>query len=133
MSAGANSAPSIFERHNDAWNAGDWEALRALYHPDAVMSGPPEWPENAERVGWDEIRKQYERLRDPWAFDSTVISELEVRERRSLGRFRWRMRGKDSEIELEQEFSFSLRSRDGRIIEIRYSVDHETARAHFEA
>jgi ketosteroid isomerase-like protein len=28
-----------------AWNAGDMDALRELYHPDAVLRMPEGWPE----------------------------------------------------------------------------------------
>ena len=132
MSADELTAREIIDRHAAAWNDGEMEALEDLYQADAVMNGPRDWPENRERLGWDEIRGQYDDLRSPWSFDASEILEFEARDDRSVGRFRWQMRGKDSEIELDQELSFSSRIEDGKIAEIHYFRDHADARAHFE-
>ena len=120
------------ERHVAAWNARDWEALEALYHPDATIHGPADWPETGARRGWAEIRAQYESLRLPWSSDSSEIVLFEAEGERTVGRFRWDLRGKDSEIELAHELSFTSRWRAGRIVELRYFNDHADAVAEFE-
>lgn len=42
-----------------AWNNGDMDGLRDLYHPDATLRGLEGWPEPGPFVGRDAIQRQY--------------------------------------------------------------------------
>jgi ketosteroid isomerase-like protein len=39
----------------DLWNAGDMEAARQMYAPDATMSTPPDWPDSITSSDRDEM------------------------------------------------------------------------------
>ena len=39
----------------DLWNAGDMEAARQMYAPDATMSTPPDWPDSITSGDRDEM------------------------------------------------------------------------------
>ena len=50
----------------EAWNAGDMDALRALYDPEAVMRNPPDWAEPGPYLGRDAIMRQFSQVREIW-------------------------------------------------------------------
>src|SRR5437764_13584885 len=50
----------------DAWNAGDMDALRQLYHPDAIVRSPEGWPEPGPFVGREAVMREFEQLREAW-------------------------------------------------------------------
>jgi ketosteroid isomerase-like protein len=39
----------------DLWNAGDMEAARRMYAPDATMSTPPDWPDSITSSDRDDM------------------------------------------------------------------------------
>ena len=49
----------LVQRAYDLWNAGDMEAAKRMYAPDATMSTPPDWPDSITSSGRDEM---FERL-----------------------------------------------------------------------
>ena len=56
----------IVRRGNEAWNAGDMSALRALYDPDVILRMAEGWPEPGPYVGRDAVIRQWERQREAW-------------------------------------------------------------------
>ena len=50
----------------EAWNAGDMDALRELYHPDVIARPPEDWPEPGPFVGREAVMRQWEQLRETW-------------------------------------------------------------------
>jgi ketosteroid isomerase-like protein len=48
----------LVQRAYDLWNAGDMDAARAMYTPDATMSTPPDWPESITSSDRDEMFKR---------------------------------------------------------------------------
>ena len=60
----------IARRAIGAWNAGDMDALHALYGPDAVYVTPPDWI-GGPWVGRDAVIEQFRELRDVWPDDSS--------------------------------------------------------------
>jgi ketosteroid isomerase-like protein len=44
----------------DAWNAGDMDAFRQLFHSDAIVRAPTGWPEPGPFVGRDAVMRQFE-------------------------------------------------------------------------
>lgn len=59
------------------WGDSDWEALEALWHPDASIVAPAAWPEGGSRTGWPAIRDQFERLKADWEEDHIAVEETE--------------------------------------------------------
>ena len=53
----------------EAWNAGDMDALRDLYDPDAVYATPSDWL-GGPWIGRDAVMEQFAELRDIYR-DST--------------------------------------------------------------
>jgi ketosteroid isomerase-like protein len=110
----------------EAWNAGDMDALRDLYHPDLIMRMPEGWPEPGPFVGREAVMRQWERQRA--AFDSDTaepISDfIDVGDRVAL-RTIWhgRGRGPDSNIEITHVFTV----RKGRILHQEFFWDHAEA------
>lgn len=59
-----------------AWNAGDMDALRELYDPDATSRSPEGWPEGAS-LGRDAVMHGFAQLRETWdADDFELISDF---------------------------------------------------------
>jgi ketosteroid isomerase-like protein len=54
----------------EAWNAGDMDALRDLYDPDAVYATPPDWL-GGPWAGRDAIIEEFRELRNTWPDDSS--------------------------------------------------------------
>ena len=53
-----------------AWNAGDLERLRELWHPDAIVRPAAGWPEPGPFVGREAVMRSFEQLRDAWEADT---------------------------------------------------------------
>ena len=47
----------------EAWNAGDMDALREVYHPDLIVRAPEGWPEPGPFVGREAVISQAKRRR----------------------------------------------------------------------
>ena len=71
----------------EAWNARDMERLRDVYDPDAIVRGPPDWPERGPLVGRDAIFRGWSEMRTPrnqheltfaYTVRSGLVFELEV-------------------------------------------------------
>ena len=54
----------------EAWNAGDMDAYRELYDPDAVLRMPEGWPEPGPYFGRETAMRQFEQLNDTWDADT---------------------------------------------------------------
>jgi ketosteroid isomerase-like protein len=48
----------LVQRAYELWNAGDMEAAKRMFTPDAVMSTPPDWPDSITSNGRDEMFKR---------------------------------------------------------------------------
>src|SRR5512132_2938556 len=53
-----------------AWNAGDMDAFRELYDPDAIMRMAENWPEPGPYFGREAIMCEFEQLRQTWDADA---------------------------------------------------------------
>ena len=49
---------------NEAWNAGDMDALRELYDPEAIMRAVEGWPEPGPWGGREAVMRQWKQLRE---------------------------------------------------------------------
>jgi ketosteroid isomerase-like protein len=110
----------------DAWNAGDMDALRELYDPDAISRSPEGWPEPGASVGRHAIMRQFEQLRETWDADAfEVISDfIDVGDRVAV-RCIWRGAGHGPELNLEMTCVFTIRK--ARIFGVEFFWDHAEA------
>ena len=53
-----------------AWNAGDMQAVREVYHPEAIVRTPEDWPEPGPFVGRHAVMRQFEQLRATYEADT---------------------------------------------------------------
>ncbi len=111
----------------DAWNAGDMDALRELYDPDAMIVRYPEGLAGAgPYVGREAVMRQFEQLRQTWDTDTfELISDfVDVGDRVAV-RFIWRGTGRRPELNLEGTAVYTVRK--GRIFGLEFFWDHAEA------
>ena len=85
----------------EAWNAGDMDAFRELYHPDAIMRMAEDWPEPGPYFGREAIMREFEQLRQTWDGRDTaepIGDFIDVGDRVAV-RHIWRGAGQGPEAE----------------------------------
>jgi uncharacterized protein len=110
----------------EAWNAGDMDALRDLYHEDAVTRGLDNWPEAGPNVGREAVMRQYARMRESVDTDSVEVhaEPVDIRDRVAV-RMSWRAIGRGPEVNMELTAVFTVRDR--RIHGVDFFWDHAEA------
>lgn len=109
-----------------AWNAGDMEAVRELYDPDAVIEAMPDWPEPGPFVGRDAVMQQLSQARAAFDSDSIeILSDLVAVGDRAIARVGWHGSGRGPQSDMEWTILCTIR--DGRVINVRYFRDHAEA------
>jgi ketosteroid isomerase-like protein len=110
----------------EAWNAGNMDAVRELYHPDAILRAPEGWPEPGPFVGRDAVMRQFEQLRATWDADAVepIGDPADAGERVAV-RFIWRGVGRGPESAIELSLLFTVRK--GKIFGVEYFWDHADA------
>jgi ketosteroid isomerase-like protein len=117
----------IARRAFGAWNAGDMDALREVYDPDAVMRYHGDWPEPGPFFGRDAIMRQFDRMRealddrDSLAFVGDVLHVGD----RMVVRFAWRGEGHGPAMDLEVTVVYTIGG--GRILEAEFFPNHTEA------
>jgi len=111
----------------EAWNAGDMDAFRELYDPDAIMRMAADWPEPGPYFGREAIMREYEQLRQTWDGRDTAepIGDFIDAGDRVAVRFIWRGGGQGPEAELELTVIWTVRT--GRILAAHYFRDYAEA------
>jgi len=110
----------------EAWNAGDMEALRELYDPDAIARPLKGWPESGPFVGREAIMRQFAQLRQTWdADDLELTSDFIEAADHVVVRTIWHGVGHGPESSLEFTHVFTVRR--GRIFGVEYFWDHAEA------
>src|SRR3954453_14463845 len=67
----------IVRRTNEAWNAGDMDAVREQLDPGVILRHPEDWPEPGPFLGPEAVVRQFEQQRDTWDSDALgPISEF---------------------------------------------------------
>jgi ketosteroid isomerase-like protein len=113
-------------RYFEAWNAGDMDALRAVYHPDLIVRAPDGWPEPGPFVGREAVVRQAQRMREPWDADELEpIGDYIDAGDRVVVRFIWRVAGRGPEADVEMAVAITVR--DGRIFNQEFFWDYAEA------
>jgi ketosteroid isomerase-like protein len=109
-----------------AWNAGDMEAVRELYDPDAVVRAPPGWPEPGPFVGRDAVMQQFIQVRDAFTRDFIELaSDIQTAGDRVIVRVDWHGAGSGPQSDIEWTLVFTIRN--GLIFGLEYFWDHTEA------
>ena len=93
----------------EAWNAGDMDAVRELYHPDAIVRSPEGWPEPGPFVGREAIMREFEHNREAWAVDTLEPVEFIDAGDRVVARLIWHGAGHGPEARMEFSQVWTLR------------------------
>lgn len=110
----------------EAWNEGDMDALRELFHPDIVVRTPEGWPERGPFVGREAVMRECHRLRAAWDSDALEpISDFVGVADRVLVRQVWRGVGRGPRANIETTNVFTLR--DCKVIHTEFFWDHADA------
>jgi ketosteroid isomerase-like protein len=109
-----------------AWNRGDMDALRELYHPDVIMLVTDNWPEPGPFVGRDAVMHQHERFREPYDSDwfEPITSARHIADRVVVKAI-WHGVGQGPETKLEWTVVYGVRSGTIRFLELFW--DHAEA------
>jgi ketosteroid isomerase-like protein len=109
-----------------AWNAGDMDAVRELYHPDAIVRSPDGWPEPGPFVGRDAVMREWEQLRQTFDDDALeLLGDFRAAGDRVAVRFVWHGAGRGPEAGLEMTQVNTVRR--GQIFAIEYFWNHSEA------
>ena len=110
----------------EAWNAGDMDALRELYDPDAIMRPVEGWPEPGPFVGREAIMREWEHIREAWNADvvEPISDFIDVGDRVAV-RYVWRAEGRGPESNFESTHVFTVRK--GKIVGVDAIWDHAEA------
>jgi ketosteroid isomerase-like protein len=110
----------------EAWNAGDMDALREVYHPDLIVRAPEGWPEPGPFVGREAVISQAGRMREPWDADAMeTIGEFIDAGDRIVVRFVWHTEGRGPGSEVEMATTITVRR--GKIFNQEFFWDHAEA------
>jgi ketosteroid isomerase-like protein len=110
----------------EAWNTENMDALRELYHPDAILRMPEGWPEPGPYVGRDAVMRQWEQQRETWDADALkLISDFLGTADRVAVRFIWQGAGYGPEANIEATNVFMVRK--GQIVYQEFFWDHAEA------
>jgi ketosteroid isomerase-like protein len=92
----------VVEAVFEAWNTGNMDALRELYHPDAILRMPEGWPEPGPYVGREAVMRQWEQQRETWDADALeLLSDFLDAADRVAVRFIWHGAGYGPEANIE--------------------------------
>ena len=116
----------IVRANFEAWNAGDMDAVRELYDPDAIMRPPEGWPEPGPFVGREEVMREWEQLRETFDGDAlNPISDFIDAAGRVVVRFIWRGAGRGPEANMEMTGVYTMRK--GKLFFVEFFWDHTEA------
>ncbi len=116
----------LVRRAVEAWNAGAMDRLSEFFAPDVIMRGLEGWPEPGPYFGWEDVRRAFERIREPWETDSIeVLGDVRGVGDRVVSRWRWRVQGQGPAS--ETEFTVALTVRAGKVHYQEYFWDHAEA------
>jgi ketosteroid isomerase-like protein len=117
----------VVQANLEAWNAGDMDALRDKYDPDAmIVRGLEGWPESDPLLGRDAVMGYFEQLRESWDADTfEAISDFVDIGDRVVVRLLWRGAGRGPDMSVEFTIIYTLR--DGRVFYQEHFWEHADA------
>ncbi len=116
-------------RATAAWNADDWEGMAREYRPDAEVTPPHGWLEGEDSHGWEEIHRQFARLKDSWSNESLEVVETRAEGSNPFVRFRRLTEGETSGIKVESDVFCAFRFDEERVTHHSFHFDRAEALA----
>jgi ketosteroid isomerase-like protein len=110
---------------NEAWNAGDMDAVRELYDPDVVVRPMKDWPEPGPFFGREAVMQWMEQLRDTW--DTLVVETVSRVDAGDRIIERHIPRGRGQGPAYGAEFSTVTTVRKGKVLYLELFWDHAEA------
>jgi ketosteroid isomerase-like protein len=109
------------------WNAGDMDAIRKRFDPEAIIVRMPEgWPEPGPFVGREAVMREIEQWRETFgSYVTELIGDIIEAADRVVVRQVWHGVGHGPQSHLESTIIFTLRK--GRIFLMEYFWDHTEA------
>jgi ketosteroid isomerase-like protein len=107
-----------------AWNV-DMDAHSALYHRDAVIWPPEDWPEPGPFFGKEAVVRQYEQMRATFDADALEVISMAGVGNRVAVRFIWRGAGRGPEADVHLSGIYTLR--EGKVLSVEFFWDHAEA------
>jgi hypothetical protein len=114
-----------FEKGNDAFRRGDWDAIAATMDAHILVRADPRWPEQ-RFYGREAVIAFWRGLWESWGPDARVEEVIDLGDR-LLVRWRFIVRGGHSGVKGEQCISAIQTYRKGQVILVEYFLDHEQA------
>jgi hypothetical protein len=116
----------VVRRAFEAWNAGDMDAVRVAFDPDAIMRVAKGWPEPGPFVGRDAVLRQLKQQRETWDSDSfELTSDLIDAGEQVVVRWVWHGAGSGPESNIEATAVYTVRK--GRVFYVEHFWDHAEA------
>ena len=115
----------IVRAADDAWNAGNSDALRELYDPDIVARPNDDWPERGPFFGREAVMRWFEQVRSTW--DSTVVETVSRTDAGDRVVSRRIVHGAGHGPALRLEHTIVATVRKGKIVYIEFFRDHAEA------
>jgi ketosteroid isomerase-like protein len=110
----------------EAWNTGDMNAFRELFHHDAIMRMAEGWPEPGPYFGRDAVMRECGQLREAWNADSMELTSdfIDVADHVAVRQI-WRGVGLGPQTDLELTNVVTVRR--GKVIYQEFFWDHQEA------
>lgn len=118
----------IARRAIEAWNAGDMDALRELYDPEAIYRSPSDWVDAGPYLGRDAIMRQFEELRAIWP-DNNFFDHVELVDAGERVVARVDFHGDTRGLPLTTEMAWLYTMRQGLIVSLEIFRTREEALA----
>jgi hypothetical protein len=115
----------VFQKGNDAFRRGDWEAMAATMDPHILVRTDPRWPDQSCH-GREAVTAFNQDLRESWGPDARVEELVDLGDR-LLIRWCYIVRGQRSGVEGEQRGSTIQTFREGLVILVEYFLEHDRA------
>ncbi len=115
----------VFEKGNDAFRRGDWDAMAATMDGHILVRADSRWPEQ-RFYGREAVIAFWRGVWESWGPDARVEEVIDLGDR-FLVRWRFIVRGQHSGVEGEQRISAIQTYRKGQVILVEYFLEHEQA------
>jgi len=117
----------VVARLGQLWNAGEHEAVLALYHDDIVMTAAPNWIDPGPWVGKDQVRSNQREWASAWEQIEMSIERLEVAGDKVVCIGEWHSRGVASGVGGTLPIAIVFTFEDGLVKRFEWREDADEA------